>query len=72
MKVILTENVKSLGNVGEIVNVSPGYARNFLIPARKAILADESNTKQMADMEKMLAKKVAEEKAAAEAMLLKT
>lgn len=66
MKVILTENVKSLGNVGEIVNVSPGYARNSLIPARKAILADDSNKKQMADMEKMLAKRVAEQKAAAE------
>lgn len=71
MKVILTENVKSLGNVGEIVNVSPGYARNNLIPARKAILADASNKKQMADMEKMLAKKVAEQKAEAEAVAKK-
>lgn len=66
MKVILTENVKSLGSVGEIVNVSSGHARNFLIPNKKAILADESNKKQMSDMEKMLAKKVAEQKAAAE------
>jgi large subunit ribosomal protein L9 len=66
MKVILTERVKSLGNVGEIVNVSSGYARNFLIPGNKAILADDGNTKQMADYEKMLAKKVAEEKSAAE------
>lgn len=66
MKVILTERVKSLGNVGEIVNVSSGYARNFLIPGNKAILADDGNTKQMADYEKMLAKKVAEEKTAAE------
>ena len=68
MKVILTERVNSLGNVGEIVNVSSGYARNFLIPGNKAILADEGNTKQMADYEKMLAKKVAEEKAAAESI----
>lgn len=67
MKVILTENVKSLGNVGEIVNVTPGFARNSLIPAKKAILADDSNKKQMADMEKMLAKKVAEQKAEADA-----
>lgn len=66
MKVILTERVKSLGNVGEIVNVSSGYARNFLIPGNKAVLADDGNTKQMADMEKMLAKKVAAEKSAAE------
>ena len=32
MKVILTDRVKSLGGVGEIVNVSQGYARNYLIP----------------------------------------
>ncbi|MCT4641755.1 MAG: 50S ribosomal protein L9 [Bacteriovoracaceae bacterium] len=66
MKVILTEQVKTLGNVGEIVNVSEGYARNFLIPGRKAILADESNTKQMADYNKMLAKKVEAQKTAAQ------
>lgn len=43
MKVILTDKVKSLGNVGEIVNVSEGYARNFLIPQNVAVLADEKN-----------------------------
>lgn len=67
MKVILTERIKTLGNIGEIVNVSQGYARNFLIPNKLAKLADEGNSKQMADYQKMLAKKVAEEKAAAEA-----
>lgn len=66
MKVILTDSVKSLGNIGEIVNVSQGFARNYLIPNKKAKLADEGNSKQMADYQKMLAKKVAEEKAAAE------
>ena len=66
MKVVLTDKVKSLGNIGEIVNVSEGYARNFLIPNRKAKLADEGNEKQMADYQKMLSKKVAEEKKAAE------
>jgi large subunit ribosomal protein L9 len=68
MKVILTGKVKSLGNIGEIVNVSEGYARNFLIPQKLGKLADESNAKQMADYQKMLAKKVLEEKAAAEAV----
>ena len=67
MKVILTDRVKSLGNIGEIVNVSEGFARNYLIPNSLAKLADEGNAKQMADYQKMLAKKVAEEKAAAEA-----
>jgi large subunit ribosomal protein L9 len=67
MKVILTDRVKTLGNTGEVVNVSEGYARNFLIPNKLAKLADEGNSKQMADYQKMLAKKVAEEKSAAEA-----
>ena len=71
MKVILTSKVKSLGNIGEIVNVSQGYARNFLIPNSLAKLADEGNSKQMADYQKMLAKKVAEEKAEAEAIAKK-
>lgn len=71
MKVILTERVKTLGNVGEIVNVSEGYGRNYLIPGKFAVLADESNKKQIADHEKRLAKKVAEEKAAAEAIAKK-
>lgn len=71
MKVILTERVKSLGSVGETVNVSEGYGRNYLIPNSKAVLADASNAKQLADHEKRLAKKVAEEKAGAEAIAKK-
>lgn len=71
MKVILTDNVKSLGSVGEIVSVSQGFGRNYLIPNKLAILADEGNQKQMADYQKMLAKKVAEQKAAAEALAKK-
>ena len=68
MKVILTDNVKSLGSVGEVVSVSQGFGRNYLIPNKLAILADESNQKQMADYQKMLAKRVAEQKADAEAL----
>jgi large subunit ribosomal protein L9 len=66
MKVILTEKVASLGNVGEVVNVSAGHARNYLIPNKKAVLADESNKAQMEHYNKMLGNRVAEEKAAAE------
>jgi large subunit ribosomal protein L9 len=66
MKVILTNKVKSLGSVGDIVNVSQGYARNYLIPQSFAMLADESNTKQMGDYQKMLAKKVDAEKVEAQ------
>jgi large subunit ribosomal protein L9 len=65
MKVILTERVNTLGNIGEIVNVSNGYARNYLIPNSFAVLADEANTKQLNHQQKVLAKKMMEEKNAA-------
>jgi large subunit ribosomal protein L9 len=62
MKVILTEKVRALGNIGEIVNVSPGFGRNYLVPNRLAVLADEGSKKQQVHNEKMLAKKIAGEK----------
>lgn len=68
MKVILTEKVKALGTIGEIVNVSAGYARNFLFPRRLAMLADERNANMVKDKQKALAKKIAVEKDAAEAI----
>ncbi len=43
MKVILTEKVPTLGNIGEIVNVSAGHARNYLVPYGFAMVADEGN-----------------------------
>lgn len=43
MKVILLEDVKSLGKKGEIVNVSDGYARNFIIPKKKGVEATTAN-----------------------------
>ncbi|BBI01428.1 50S ribosomal protein L9 [Buchnera aphidicola (Nipponaphis monzeni)] len=45
MKVILMTNMKKLGLEGEIVNVKSGYARNFLIPKEKVILATKNNIK---------------------------
>ena len=71
MKVILKDKVKSLGNVGETVNVSAGYARNFLIPNGFAVQADESSEAQAKHYAKMLAKRVAEEKSDAEAVAKK-
>src|SRR5690606_5309189 len=67
MKVILTEKVPTLGNVGEIVNISAGYARNFIIPNKLGVVADEGNKNALANQQKALAKKVAEQKAEAEA-----
>lgn len=68
MKVILTEKVKALGTIGEIVNVSAGFARNYLLPRKFAVLLDEKNTNVLKDKQKALAKKVAGEKSAAEAV----
>ena len=43
MQVILLEKIKNLGNLGDTVNVKPGYGRNFLIPQSKAVFATEKN-----------------------------
>ena len=43
MEVILLERIENLGQMGEVVNVKPGYARNFLLPRKKALRATEDN-----------------------------
>jgi large subunit ribosomal protein L9 len=45
MDVILREDIDNLGTRGQVVNVAAGYARNFLLPKRKAVAATESNKK---------------------------
>ena len=60
MKVILTENVKALGSVGDLVSVSQGFGRNFLIPQRKAVMADENNKKVFEDQQRRLKGKIEE------------
>ena len=47
MQVILLEDVPSLGKVGDLVKVSDGYGRNYLLPKKKAIFATEKNLKAM-------------------------
>jgi large subunit ribosomal protein L9 len=59
MKVILIQDVDNLGGTNELVNVKNGYARNFLIPQKKAVEANASNLKQMEEKQKQLAKKEA-------------
>ncbi len=68
MKVILTERVKALGNVGEIVNVSAGHARNFLLPNGLAVLADAGNKKALDNQKRALNKKVEAQKNEASAL----
>jgi large subunit ribosomal protein L9 len=57
MEVILCQNVHKLGQVGDVVKVKDGYARNFLIPQKKAYVATPGNLKRI---EKQRAKEVAE------------
>jgi large subunit ribosomal protein L9 len=47
MKVILKENIETLGNIGDIVKVAPGYARNYLLPRGLAIEATTRNAKAL-------------------------
>lgn len=65
MKVILRENVESLGKTGDIVKVSEGYARNFLLPRNLVLIADEENVKAIEHHKKALAKKRDRENASA-------
>ena len=65
MKVILTSNIKKLGKVGDLVSVKNGYARNFLIPKGKAVLATESAVKVLEEKLKQQSGK--EEKVIADA-----
>lgn len=54
MKVILTKNMEKLGDAGQVINVSGGYARNFLLPQKLAILADEKNMRSLTHKKKLI------------------
>ncbi len=65
MKVILLEKVKNVGNIGQIVSVAEGFARNFLLPRKFALVADEKNSNVLKDRQKALSKKIEAEQAGA-------
>jgi len=65
MKVILQQDVKGSGKKGELVNVSDGYARNFLLPKKLAVAATQENLTVMKQQEKAKQKKMADDKARA-------
>ena len=67
MEVILLERVENLGNLGDRVNVRPGYGRNFLIPGGKATPATEEHIKAFEARRAELEKAAADTLAAAEA-----
>jgi len=68
MEVILREHVDNLGKRGEIVKVADGYARNYLLPRKLALLATEGNKKQIERERGKFEAKEAEEKNVAEAL----
>ena len=62
MKVILLENIKRIGMIGEIIDVKRGYARNFLIANKKALYASKENIAQVGKIKSELSKKDNEKK----------
>ena len=62
MKVILLENVKRIGSIGEVIDVKRGFARNFLIANKKALYASKENIKEVEKIKADLSKKDNEKK----------
>ena len=65
MKVILLENVKRIGSIGDVIDVKRGFARNFLIANKKALYASKDNIKEVEKIKSELSKKDNEKKKAA-------
>ena len=62
MKVILLENIRKIGSIGEIIDVKRGFARNFLISKKKALFASKENIKEVQKIKIELSKKDQEKK----------
>ena len=62
MKVILLENLKRIGSIGEVIDVRRGFARNFLIANKKALYASKENIKQVEKIKSELSRKDNEKK----------
>jgi large subunit ribosomal protein L9 len=71
MLVILRENVENLGTIGDVVKVPDGYARNFLIPRKLVVTADENNVAQIEHHKKSLEKRRLAQKSAAQELATK-
>lgn len=61
VKLILTSPIHNLGESGDLVSVKPGYARNYLLPQGKAILATENRVKELEHHKRIVAEKAAKE-----------
>ena len=71
MKVILQETVEGLGHVGDLLDVSDGFARNYLLPRRKALEASSRNVKALEHAKRVTSEKARKEKLQVEAFAKK-
>ena len=71
MKVILLENLKKIGSIGEIITVKRGFARNYLISTKKALFASKENIKEVEKIKQELNKKDQDKKKEAKSILEK-
>ena len=62
MKIILLENLRKIGSIGDIINVKRGFARNYLIAKKKALYASKENIKEVEKIKSELGKKDLEKK----------
>lgn len=68
VKLILTDSVAGLGEAGDLVDVKVGFARNYLLPKQKAILATESKVRELEHHKRVVTEKVAKEMKSLEAV----
>jgi len=68
MEIILTENVDGLGQIGDLVNVKPGYARNYLVPKGFAMAANNRNLKELEHQKRQTERKLQRVTQAAEVL----
>ena len=71
MKVILLENIRSIGSIGDIIDVKRGFARNYLISNKKAFYASKENIKEVEKIKLELGKKDEEKKKEAKKIYVK-
>ena len=68
MEIILKKTIDTLGREGEVVNVKPGYARNYLLPQKLAVTVNKAALARLQKEQDAIAKRIKEEKATAEAL----
>ena len=67
MKVILQETMDGVGHLGDLLDVKAGYARNFLLPRKKAVLADSRSIKEFEHIKRVAGERAKKEKLEIEA-----